>query len=98
MITIRSNRGVPDCGLIEIANAHDHFSTLGLLPQEMYIDNITSNIVDDQDIMRFLMVLKKAPNCAAATFWFKEHVVSIVKHGDWYYWIDSMAGPGGMAT
>jgi hypothetical protein len=105
---IRSKLGLGGHALIIPSDVHDHLVDCKLLPQEKFLGAAGGNILNPDHLNEFLKLLAAAPHQAAATLFFREHVISVVKYpaadsngGKRYYsydLIDSLPGASGMAT
>jgi hypothetical protein len=82
--TIRSKLGLDGNSLIIPSDVHDHMVDHNLLFQHKFAGAAGGNIVDPDHFGEFLKLLKGEPGTtqhlkAAATLFFREHVISIVK-------------------
>lgn len=78
---IRAKLGLGGAALIIPSDVHDHLVDAGILKQEYFCGAAGGNIVDPDHSGEFLKLLTadSTKRKAAATLFFREHVVSIVK-------------------
>ena len=101
---IRSKLGLGGHALIIPSDVHDHLVDHKLLQQDKFIGAAGGNILDEEHLGEFLKLLSVGENgkhglcAAAATLFFREHVVSLVKRVSHttqtatYDLVDSMPG------
>ena len=108
---IRGKLGLDERALIIPSDVHDHLVDCKILKQKDFIGAAGGNIMEPDHIGEFIKLLsvgedgKGASRKAAATLFFQEHVVSIVKcpvgqNQSFYDLVDSIPNMsnGGMAT
>jgi hypothetical protein len=82
---IRSKLGLDGCALIIPSDVHDHLVDKHILRQEAFVGAAGGNVMDPDHMGEFLKLLsvgedgKGAGRKGAATFFFREHVICIVK-------------------
>ena len=99
---VRSNLGLTKDALIIPSDVHDFMIERQLLSQEQFVTVCGGNILDDSHITEFVNTLRHGGSEGtkfegkklAATLFFHEHVVAILKLSRdgskvWYDWIDS---------
>jgi len=89
---IRKQLSVESQGFLVSADVHDFLITEkgGGLSQDMFVDSVGGNILDEQHLSNFINTLTTTTECLinnarcprklAATLFFHEHVVAILKH------------------
>lgn len=100
---IRKKLGLGGHALIIPSDVHDHLVDEKILHQEKFAGAAGGNILDPEHYGEFLKILIDAKGKASATFFYREHVISIVKCIDangtsCYDWVDSLPGPSGEGT
>jgi hypothetical protein len=82
---IRSKLGLDGCALIIPSDVHDHLVDKHILRQDAFVGAAGGNVMDPDHMGEFLKLLsvgedgKGAGRKGAATFFFREHVICIVK-------------------
>lgn len=103
---IRGKLGLGGSALIIPSDVHDHLVDHKILKQEYFVGAAGGNVMDQQHFGEFVKLLtvgedgKGANKKAAATLFFREHVISIVKspvgpNQSFYDLVDSLPGTGG---
>ena len=82
--TIRNKLGLSGSSLIIPSDVHDHMVDHKLLYQHKFVEAVGGNIVDPEHLGQLYDLLRGVPGKtqhlkAAATLFFREHVISIVK-------------------
>lgn len=100
---IRKKLGLGGHALIIPSDVHDHLVDAKVLSQEKFTGAAGGNILDPEHYGEFLKLLTDAPSKASATFFYREHVISIVKcrgenNAFCYDWVDSLPGTSGRGT
>lgn len=90
---IRSKLGLGGHALIIPSDVHDHLVDRHLLPQDKFLGVAGGNILDNEHTGEFFKLLASAHRIAAATLFFREHVISIVK-----YYNPASAFPNGVSS
>jgi len=86
---VRVGLGLHDDALIIPSDVHDFLMNLNMLHQNQFVDVCTGNILDDLDLAKFIEAMAGVDTSKddkmveekklAATFYFHEHVISILR-------------------
>ena len=97
LMPLRKQLGLSDQAFLIPADAHDYLIENGSLSQDQFHSVIGGNILDDGHLRKFVSELGKVKGRkVAATLFFHEHVVAIIKlkrlrsNGNVSYWYDVM--------
>eukprot|EP00977_Amphora_coffeiformis_P017026 scaffold5444_cov157-Amphora_coffeaeformis.AAC.4 len=95
---LRRRLGLSDQAFLIPSDVHDYLIENGQLHQSQFVNVVGGNFLQDAHLNNFVSALNEAPCKLAATLFFHEHVICILKldRGDgkfWYDCIDSLPLP-----
>lgn len=99
---IRTKLGLGAGAFIIPSDVHDYLVDAEAIDQSMFAGVFGGNCLDDEHVAKLLNAFEEISltNKAGCAFFFKQHVIAVLRVGREYHFIDSLGGndPSGMGT
>ena len=99
---IRKKHGLGNGAFIIPADVHDYLYDAKAIDHSMFAGVFGGNCLDDEHVAKLLNAFEEVPQTdkAGCAFFFKEHVIAILRVGREYHFVDSLGGgdASGMGT
>jgi hypothetical protein len=99
---IRKKHGLGNGAFIIPADVHDYLYDAKAIDHSMFAGVFGGNCLDDEHVAKLLNAFEEVPQSdkAGCAFFFKEHVIAVLRVGKEYHFVDSLGGgdASGMGT